>query len=144
MMFQKKSSRLSETVRVHPLDLASHRAENGLEESLGQVAEAASAQQRRRFVEDIVGGDEPAARLGGPRQKLKGPPVHPIARDQQRVKTAAVDERPSSGRRSGRFLHWSAAFHWPWQFARAGKRDHPDTASWSGSARGASPACRDT
>src|SRR5206468_9036666 len=144
MMFQKKSSRLSKTVWVHPLDLASHRAENGLEESLGQVAEAASAQQRRRFVEDIVGGDEPTARLGGPRQKLAGPPVHPIARDQQRVKTAAVDERSSSGRRSGRFLHWSAAFHQRWQDARAGKTDRPDEGQPSGSARDGSPACRDT
>ena len=66
LMLQEKAAGLLKALRVHPLDLASHRAEDSIEESLGQVAEAASAQQRRRFVEDIVGGDEPAARLGRP------------------------------------------------------------------------------
>ena len=77
----------------------------------------AGFQQRRGFIEDVVGRHEPAAGLGRTLKNRACPWVHGVALDQQRVKAARVHKRLSAGRRSGRFLHWSATVHLVWHAA---------------------------
>ena len=105
VVLQEEAARLRKGLGIHPMDPAGRGGKDRFEEGLGQVSVAASAQERRRFIEDVVGGKESAACVGSPREQVAGPLMHRIGLDQEGVETAGVYERLSSRRRFGRFLH---------------------------------------
>jgi hypothetical protein len=109
VMLQKEPTCLGEAIGVHPLHMARLGGKNGLEKGIGEMADAASLQQGRRFIKDIIGRYESPLRLSSLLYEIASPRVHTLGLDQKGIKPTRIDERFSGRRRSGRFLHWLKA-----------------------------------